>query len=152
MKRWRRRIELDQYHRDDNGFMRGNRPCTKILIHYVFTPKYRKDISKFEGVVENVRDSVQSVCLERNWFLENLAVEKDHVHLLVQLPPTVSISYAAQIIKGNVSKMVREAFPKLKEELSGSSFWGRKYFGVSVGNSDLEITKKYIENQGVATL
>lgn len=55
-------------------------------------------------------------------------------------------------IKGNVSKMVREAFPNLKDDLCGSSFWGKKYFAVSVGNSDIEIIKKYIENQGVVSL
>lgn len=57
-----------------------------------------------------------------------------------------------KIIKGNVSKMVREAFLQLKEDISKTSFWGKHYFAVSVGNLDIEITKKYIESQGVVTL
>lgn len=146
---WRRRIELDDYHRDANGFMRGDRPCTKIMVHFVFTPKYRVDISKYDGLTGAVGHFIETVCWNRKWPIVEYAVEKDHVHLLVQIPPTVAVSYVAQIIKGNVSKMVRELYPELKDDLNKNSFWGKRFFAVTVGNSDIEITKSYIENQGV---
>ena len=145
--RWERKLILDNYNRDPNGFMRGDRPCTKILVHYVFTPKYRKDISKFDGICDAVGYYIEKVCWERKWFIENLAVERNHVHLLVQIPPAISVSYGAQIIKGNVSKMIRELHPELKDKISKSSFWGKHYFAVTVG-SNIEIVKGYIEGQG----
>lgn len=147
MRIWKRRIELDEYYRDEYGFMRGNRPCTKILVHLVITPKYRFKFTDFSGLPNFISSKIKDICKNRKWFIENLAVEKDHIHLLIQIPPNVSVSYVTQIIKGNVSKFAREQYPELLN-INKKSFWGRKFFAVSVGH-DFEITRKYIENQGV---
>lgn len=148
-RQWRKRIELDDYKRDEYGFMRGDRPCTKILVHLVFTPKYRFKLSDYIGLPELVDSKIKEVCENRKWHIEKLAVEKDHVHLLVQIPPTVSISYVSQIIKGNVSKDALEQYPEIVKRFKKRVFWGRKFFAITVGDSDFEITKRYIENQGV---
>ena len=146
---WRKRIELDKYHRDEDGYIRGDRPCTKILVHYQFTPKYRKDISVYPGLLKALGLCIQDICDYNNWYIDSLAIETDHVHLCVQLPPTVTVSDGARIIKCNSSRMIREAYPELRKDLNKSSFWGKHFFAKTVGDVDFERTKRYIENQGI---
>lgn len=151
MKIWKRKTELDEYHRDKDGYMRGNRPCTKLLVHYVFTFKYRRNLSNYKWLPESIKYYIKEVCNNKNWYVGELSVEKDHIHLLVQIPPKISVSYVAQIVKGNVSRFIRLEFPELIEDLNKRSLFGRKYFAKTVGDSDFETTKRYIEGQGVTT-
>jgi putative transposase len=66
----------------------------------------------------------------------------DHVHLLISMPSTISISKAMQLIKGNSSKWIHETFPehRLFE-------WQQGYGAFSIGVGDIERTVKYINNQ-----
>ncbi|GAG98724.1 unnamed protein product, partial [marine sediment metagenome] len=107
------------------------------------------DLTKFPGLIRALGFYIRDVCDYNNWFVESLAVENDHVHLCVQLPPTVSISDGAKIIKTNSSRKIRELYPELKEHLHKYAFWGKHFFAKTVGDVDFERTKKYIENQGV---
>jgi len=66
----------------------------------------------------------------------------DHVHILLSLPATLSVAKAVQLLKGNSSKWIRETFPKM------SSFaWQEGYAAFSVGNSGVDATMTYINNQ-----
>ncbi len=66
----------------------------------------------------------------------------DHVHILLSLPATLSVAKAVQLLKGNSSKWIRETFPKM------SSFaWQEGYGAFSVGNSGVDATMTYINNQ-----
>ena len=149
---WRKRIELDEYNRDENGYMRGDRPFTKILVHYVFTPKYRFKLVDYDGLPELVEAKIKEVCENRGWPIHNIAVETDHVHVLIQITHNDKISYVAQIIKGNVSKVALEQYPEIATRFKKRVFWGKKYSAISVGHSDFEKTMRYIEKQGVSTL
>lgn len=66
----------------------------------------------------------------------------DHVHLLISMPATVSVSKAMQLIKGNSSKWIHETFPehRLFE-------WQQGYGAFSIGVGDVERTVNYINNQ-----
>ena len=149
MKYWKRKIPLDEYHRDKDGYMRGDRPFTKLQVHFVFTPKYRRPFTEYQGLPELIESKIKEVCQNRLWHIDSLAVESDHVHLLVQIPPNVNVSYVAQIIKGNVSKDALERYPEIVKRNGKRAFWTRKYSAFSVGGSDFDKTVRYIENQGV---
>ncbi len=81
------------------------------------------------------------------WKIHELNIQKDHVHLLVQLKQDVSVRKAVQLLKGGSSKKIREEFPELEEFLWGSSFWADGYFAESVGQVNEESIRKYIQNQ-----
>jgi putative transposase len=68
-----------------------------------------------------------------DWHVEELNVQTDHVHLLVQLPPKEAVSHAVRIMKGGTSRKIREEFPELEEFLWGDSLWAVGYFAESVG-------------------
>jgi putative transposase len=82
-----------------------------------------------------------------DWWIVRLAIQPDHVHMLLELPPTITVAKAVQIMKGGSSRAVRQTNPELEEWLWGDSFWADGYFAESVGKVDETIIKAYIENQ-----
>ena len=82
-----------------------------------------------------------------DWWVTRLAVMPDHVHMLVELPPTVSVAQAVKTFKGGSSRALRQAHPELEEWLWGDSFWAVGYFAESVGRVKENAIKLYIENQ-----
>lgn len=99
----------------------------------------------------DVAASVQKLfydCASMNdWWITRLAVMPDHVHMLVELPPTVSVSNAVKTFKGGSSRALRQMHPELDEWLWGDSFWAVGYFAESVGRVTENAIKLYIENQ-----
>ena len=87
-------------------------------------------------------------CADINgWTIEELNIQVNHVHMLVQLKPDMSVAKAVQLLKGGSSKKVREEFPELEEFLWGDSFWADGYFAESVGQVTMARIKQYIQNQ-----
>jgi putative transposase len=67
---------------------------------------------------------------------------EDHVHLLLSLPSTMTISMAMQLVKGGSSKWVHDTFPSKRDFA-----WQEGYGAFSIGVSQVDDTKRYIENQ-----
>ena len=74
-------------------------------------------------------------------------LSKDHVHLLVSLPPSVSVSKFVQRVKGRSSRRMMEEFGELSKMYWGQHMWARGYFAASTGNVTDEIIAEYIEQQ-----
>ena len=66
----------------------------------------------------------------------------DHVHILLSLPATISVSKAMQLIKGNSSRLIHEAFPAMRQ-----FSWQEGYGAFSIGISGVDETSAYIRNQ-----
>ena len=76
--------------------------------------------------------------------------DKDHIHLLVSIPPARSVSKVVGIIKANTAKSMKTEFPFLKQVYWGTdSIWSEGYFVSTVGINE-QIIRRYIENQGQA--
>ncbi len=69
-------------------------------------------------------------------------MQPDHVHMLIQLVPHISVSKAVQLFKGGSSKIIRAEFPELEEYL-----WGDGFFSETVGQVNLNVIREYIKNQ-----
>ena len=82
-----------------------------------------------------------------DWWIDDLAILPDHIHMLIQLPPSISVAEAIQYLKGGTSKVIRKEYPELQEFLWGDSFWCDGYFAESVGRLNDVAIKKYIRNQ-----
>lgn len=72
--------------------------------------------------------------------------ERDHVHLLVNYPPNVSVSKLVNSLKGVSSRMLRKQSQVEFERSFGSCLWSPSYFAASCGGAPLSIIKTYIEN------
>jgi putative transposase len=74
--------------------------------------------------------------------------DKDHIHMLVSIPPTMRVGKAVGIIKANTARKLKQKFPFLKDVYWGTdSVWSEGYFVTTVGANERAI-KKYIEEQG----
>ncbi len=116
------------------------------MYHIVWIPKYRKRILKGR-VAERVEELLRECAAMNKWEMHELNVQVDHVHMLVQLVPSISVSKAVQIFKGGSSKKIREEFPELQEFLWGDSFWADGYFSETVGQININVIREYIKNQ-----
>lgn len=118
----------------------------KLMYHLVWIPKYRKRV--LEGSVLHRLEELFKECSDMNkWRIDELNIQPDHVHMLIQLRPNVSVSRAVQFLKGGSSRIIREEFPELREFLWGDSFWADGYFAETAGSCNIDVIKKYIQNQ-----
>lgn len=137
--------------RSDNRIRHG-RHCVFLLhAHLVFVTKYR-NICFSKRVLEHLNELFQSVCHAYEAELVEFNGEGDHVHLLVNYPPKVSLSKLVMSLKGVSSKMVREKkYPEITSRIRGDSLWSASYFAGSCGGASLEVIKAYIESQEAPT-
>ena len=127
-------------------YWKGAHTKHRLMYHLVWIPKYRKRI--LTGKISYRLMELFNDCAEINkWRIDELNIQPDHVHMLIQISPKISVSKAVQLLKGGSSKKIREEFPELKEFLWGDSFWSDGYFAETVGKCDLRTIKDYIQNQ-----
>jgi putative transposase len=125
----------------------GGHTKHRLLYHVVINPKYRKRV--LEGAILGRIEQLFRECCEVNdWSLEEMNVQSDHVHLLLQLPPTMSVSAALNKLKGVSSRLIRLEFKdELLEHLWGSQFWSDGYFAESVGRKSEASVRRYVREQ-----
>ena len=118
----------------------------KIMYHIVWLPKYRKRVLK--GKLAERIESLLRECAEINaWQVVELNIQPDHIHMLIQLRPNISVSKAVQLFKGKSSRIIRKEFPGLIEFYWGDSFWVDGFFVETVGQVSLDKIKEYIKAQ-----
>ena len=129
-----------------NDLRRGRYVVYNLHVHLVFVAKYRVKVFTKE-ILDDMRGIFESVCTDFEAQLVEFDGEDDHVHLLVNYPPKVSISKLVNSLKGVSSRHLRKEFPEIKNKLWGGSLWSPSYFASSCGGAPLEIIKQYIEQQ-----
>jgi putative transposase len=116
------------------------------MYHIVWIPKYRKRVLK-GAIAERLKELLYQCAYVNRWEISELNIQPDHVHMMVQLKPDVSLCRAVQLFKGGSSRLIRQEFPELEEFLWGDSFWGDGYFAETVGKVSEEKIREYIKNQ-----
>ena len=130
------------------NYRKGSHTVYDIKYHIVWITKYRKKV--LEGAVaERVRELIRQICKANDVEILKGYVSKDHVHLLVSVPPHLSVSQLVQYLKGKSSNKLQLEFRHIQKEYWGRHVWARGYFAASSGNITDEIIKAYIENQDI---
>ncbi len=132
----------------EDKYWTGAHTKHRMLYHIVWIPKYRKRI--LEGKIAQRIQELLLQCAEVNrWKIDELNIQRDHVHMLVRLRPDVSVSRVVQLFKGKSSYIVRKEFPDLEEFYWGraDSFWCDGFFVETVGQVNESKIKEYIQNQ-----
>ena len=113
--------------------------------HIVFIPKYRrKEI--FGKIRADIGQILVTLCRYKGVkVLEGYAMV-DHVHMLVMIPPKLSVSSFMGYLKGKSSLMIFERHANLKYKYGNRNFWAKGYFVSTVGLKD-EVVREYIRNQ-----
>jgi putative transposase len=120
-----------------------------IKYHLVWITKYRKPVLRGE-IARRLRELVKQSCAQMDVYILSGHVAADHVHLLVSVPPHISVSELMKRIKGRSSRRMLEEFGELSRRFWGRHLWARGYFAASSGNVTDEVIKEYIESQGQA--
>ena len=114
--------------------------------HLVWTPKYRFRILEGE-VAQEVSRCLRSFSTQKECEVIELNVQKDHIHLIVMIPPKLSVSDYMGITKGRTAIRVFNKFPRLKNKpYWGNSFWSRGYCADTIG-LDAEKIRLYVQYQ-----
>ena len=112
--------------------------------HIIFCPKYRRKVLR-EPIAERFKDIVLSMQEEQNFYVIEMEVMPDHVHLLLDIDPTIGVNIVVSRIKGKTAHILNREFPELRRKLP--TLWTRSKFIATVGSVSLDVLKKYIEDQ-----
>ena len=129
-------------------YRRGAHTVLEIHLHLVWITKYRRGVLTGEVAVR-LRDLIREICGQHEVSIMKGHVSKDHVHLLVSIPPQVTISRLVQWLKGKTAHKMMEEYSHLKKQFWGRHMWARGYFCCSTGNVTDEVIAAYIANQNV---
>ena len=113
--------------------------------HIVFAPKYRIKIF-YEEKRLAIRDILRTICGWKGVEIIEGEVCPDHVHLLLSIPPKMSVSYFVGYLKGKSSLMMFQRFGNMKFAYRNREFWCKGYYVDTVGKNTTAI-KEYIANQ-----
>ena len=113
--------------------------------HIVFAPKYRRKVFYGEKRRE-VGEILRTLCNWKKIKIIEAEVCPDHVHMLVEIPPKVSVSSFMGYLKGKSSLMIYEKYPELKFKYRNREFWCRGYYVDTAGKNAKKI-EEYICRQ-----
>ena len=88
-----------------------------------------------------LKQLLYEACRMNKWWISELSIEEDHVHIIIQTKPRDSIAEVVQRLKGGTSRVIRKEYPELEEFLCGDSFGAGWYFADTVGNVDEEVVR-----------
>ena len=121
----------------------GAHSSYSLFYHLVWAPKYRRRI--LDGKVgERAKQVIEEIAVKYGYTIDALKVSPDHIHLLVSLPPRISIVEAVRTLKSITAKTLLEEFPDLKKHLWQGNLWTRGYAANSVGGLNLDTVRQYI--------
>jgi len=127
--------------------LRHGRSCVfQIHIHLVFVTKYRKQVFCAKHY-DFMREIFAKVCSDFEAELVEVDGETDHVHLLINYPPKVSVSKLVNSLKGVSSRRLRKQHPEIKEHYWKGGLWSPSYFAASCGGAPISVIRQYIEQQ-----
>jgi putative transposase len=114
--------------------------------HLVWITKYRYPVLVGD-VGLRARELLREIARSLELKIYAGAINRDHVHLLISIPPNVSVSRAVQFLKGKSSHKLLREFATLRKRYWGQHLWARGYWVASSGNVTDEVWQKYIEEQ-----
>jgi putative transposase len=127
-------------------YWHGAHTTHRNMYHLVWLPKYRKKI--LQGAVKERLEELFKICAEVNsWEMQELNIQPDHVHMVIQIPPSIAVCKVVQFFKGASSKVIREEIPEIKKFLWGKDFWADGYFSETFGHCSEETILNYVRNQ-----
>ena len=113
--------------------------------HIVFAPKYRRQII-YGKIKADVGKILRELCERKGVEIEAAECCKDHIHMLVSIPPHLSVSQFMGYLKSKNSLMIFDRHANLKYKYGNRHFWCRGYFVDTVGKYETAI-REYINNQ-----
>ena len=113
--------------------------------HIVFAPKYRRQVI-YGKIKADIGKMLRKLCEYKQIEILEAEACKDHIHMLISVPPKYSISQIMGYLKGKSSLMIFEKYANLKYKYGNRHFWCRGFYVDTVGRNKKAIAE-YIRNQ-----
>lgn len=125
----------------------GRHVVFSLQAHIVLVTKYRRGAIS-NRVREDIINAANDVAKRYEFKILDIDGEDDHIHLIVDYPPKLSLSKLVMVLKANTAKKVREQrFEEVESVLWGNHFWSPSYFVSSTGGASLEKVRRYVQDQ-----
>ncbi len=113
--------------------------------HIVFAPKYRRQII-YGKIKVDIGRILRKLCEIKGVEIIEAEACKDHIHMLLSIPPKYSVSQIVGYLKGKSSLMIFEKYANMKYKYGNRHFWCRGYYVDTVGRNR-KVIEQYIRNQ-----
>lgn len=113
--------------------------------HIVFAPKYRRQ-EIYGKIYQDIGQILRKLCEQKKVEIIEAEACKDHIHMLVSIPPSMSVASFVGFLKGKSSLMIFDRHANLKYKYGNRHFWCRGYYVDTVGKNKKAI-EEYIKNQ-----
>ena len=113
--------------------------------HVVFAPKYRRQVI-YGKIKADIGKMLRKLCEYKQIEILEAEACKDHIHMLISVPPKYSISQIMGYLKGKSSLMIFEKYANLKYKYGNRHFWCRGFYVDTVGRNK-KVIAEYIRNQ-----
>lgn len=132
----------------ETRYKHRNTSVSMINYHLVFCPRYRRKIFLYDGLEDRFKELVYQICAQNDFEVLALECDKDHCHLFVNVPPTISAADVVRIIKTNTARVLLREFSELSR---AQSVWTRSYFASTAGEVSSETIKQYMADTRLAS-
>jgi len=113
--------------------------------HIVFAPKYRRQII-YGKIKQDIGQILRQLCERKGVEIIEATACKDHIHMLVSIPPKISVSSFVGYLKGKSSLMIFDRHAHLKYRYGNRKFWCKGFYVDTVGRNK-KVIEEYIRNQ-----
>ena len=113
--------------------------------HLVFAPKYRRK-EVYGKIRQDIGEILRKLCNQKGVEIIEAEACPDHIHMLVSIPPYISIAQFMGYLKGKSSLMIFDRHANLKYKYGSRNFWCRGYYVDTVGRNK-KVIAEYIKNQ-----
>ena len=117
----------------------------RCQFHIVFAPKYRRKVI-YKELRADIGQIIRKLCDEKKVEIIEAQACPDHIHMLVSIPPYLSVAQFVGFLKSKSALMIFDRHANLKYKYGRRNFWARGYFVDTVGRNEKAI-KEYIKNQ-----
>ena len=118
---------------------------SSLTVHLVWVTKYRYKV--LDGEIQTrCRALLIQGCQALDVRILKGVVSKDHIHMHVEYPTSLSVSDLVKRLKGRSSRLLQKEFPELKKRYWGQHFWAIGYGAWSTGNITEEMVNEYLEH------
>ena len=128
------------------SYKSGSHTVWDCKYHLVWTTKYRYQVLGGD-VGQRCRELLREIARSKEMVIYAGSINRDHVHMLIGIPPNLSVSKAVQFLKGKSSHRLLTEYKALRKRYWGQHLWARGYWVASSGNVTDEVWQDYIKHQ-----
>lgn len=123
----------------------GNHTVSRLTVHLVWVTKYRYPVLRGK-IQHRCRALLMQICDAEDIRILRGVVSKDHVHMLIEYPPSLAVSDIVKRMKGRTSRLLQQEFRELRSVYWGKHFWAIGYGAWSAGHVTESMIFDYLDH------